>query len=270
MRRSRSRSRPRASQLPTARSAGTPNGTVRSLEPLPSTRSTRRCRSTSPRSRPVELGDPDTRSRRATPGSPGRAAPARSRPDPARCPLTRARGVSMAVACSTRSTDGRCLSGFGEASRAPTSTCSRPVRWAQAVNDSGGRGPSSHRRTGRSGGPLPGEPAAQDGQAQPIQVLRRCASAHPAQMVQQCSHIGGIPGNRCRGQPALCGQIHLERVHRAGQRAGQRRPRVGPHRSASGHPPTVRDHADAVKSARRTRANRICRPSLRRRRCLAT
>ena len=51
---------PSRAEASTARTAGTPTGTVRSLLPLPSTRTTLRCRSRSSTFRPHSSGDPDS------------------------------------------------------------------------------------------------------------------------------------------------------------------------------------------------------------------
>ena len=130
-----------------ARSAGTPNGTTRSFDPLPSTRSTRRCRSTSAMSRPVSS---DTRipdaysnssiawSRSATATSAGPAASASSPAAAGPRVLWRHGGAGRSQH-RIRLVDAQYrwqrLVGSGEASRAPTSTASNPVRCAQAVND---------------------------------------------------------------------------------------------------------------------------------------
>ena len=111
-----------------ARSAGTPYGTVRSLRPLPSTRTTRRVPVDVVDVEPAQLADPDAggveqledrdvaQARRALPSS-ARAAAA----------------SSSARASAASSAAGSVLCAFGVPSAAPGSSSASPVRCAQAV-----------------------------------------------------------------------------------------------------------------------------------------
>ncbi len=105
----------------------------------------------------------------------------------------------------------------------------------------GRSGPPTHRCPRRSGTALPGQPTAQYSQGQPIQVRWRLAAGHPAEVIQERRHIGGVRGDRRGRETAFSSQIPLVAGQDRFQRDGQRVASVVTRRTPSRHAPTVRD-----------------------------
>ena len=203
--------RPAVSQRSIARAAGWPNGTLRSLRPLPSTRTRLRSRSTLPTSRatssptrmPVAYSSSSMAASRIPTGSSSSAGPA-------------APPTSWA-ASSARRTGGRVRRALGEPRLAPWSASDRSVRASQAVNT---RAAVARRASVVRERPVTCWLASQ------LRSVRRSSPAGSvmpsrAACVAQAGHVGQVRPHGVRAEVALDRQVGLEgsegRRHRLGQ-----------------------------------------------------